>query len=164
MRYGNLPSLALALAVVGASSAAASPAWAADKARITGLSDVTFGVIAGTGDQSVSQSLCAFSDSSSNGYSVIATGNGSGGSFELSSGSAQLPYEVLWADSAGQTGGSALVAGVVTSGFTSGASHQFCNSGPSASASLTIVIRGATLSSARAGAYLGTLQITIAPE
>src|SRR5687767_10933143 len=153
----------VACATVVAALAAVPCARAADKARITGLGDVNFGLIAGTVDRSISQSVCAYSDSSTNGYSVLATGSGSGGAFELS-GTSPLPYEVLWADSPGQTGGSALTAGSASSGFTSTASHQFCNSGPSASASLTIVIRGATLGSARAGAYSGTLQIMIAPE
>lgn len=148
---------------IAAAMLAAAPAQAADKARITGLSDVSFGLIAGTGDQSLSQSVCAYSNSSTNGYSVVATGSGSGGAFELS-GSAPLPYDVLWADSAGQTGGSALTAGTASPGFTSSASHQVCTSGPPASASLTIVIRAATLGSAPAGSYSGTLQLTIAPE
>ena len=49
-------------------------------------------------------------------------------------------------------------------GLQSTASQQTCNSGPSTSASLTVVIRSATLTSAMAGSYIGTLQITIAPE
>ena len=148
---------------IAAAMLAAAPAQAADKARITGLSDVNFGLIAFTGDQSLSQSVCAYSDSSTKGYSVVATGSGSGGAFELS-GAVPLPYDVLWADSAGQTGGSALIAGTASSGFTSTASQQFCNSGPPASASLTIVIRAATLGSTGAGSYSGTLQLMIAPE
>jgi hypothetical protein len=152
-----------ACAAAAAALAAAPSAHAADKVRITGLSDVAFGLIAGTGDRSISQSVCAFSDSSTRRYSVVATGSGSGGAFELS-GAAPLPYEVLWADSPGQTGGSSLIAGTAVSGFTSTASHQFCNSGPPASASLTIVIRAAELASARSGAYSGTLQLMIAPE
>src|SRR5687767_1769674 len=95
-----------ACAAALAALAAAPAAQAADKVRITGLSDVSFGLIAGAVDQSRSQSICAYSDSSSSSYSVVATGSGSGGAFELSSGSVQLPYEVLWAGSAGQTGGS----------------------------------------------------------
>ena len=153
----------IACAATAAMLAAAAPARAADRARITGLSDVNFGLIVGTGDQSLSQSVCAYTDSSGSRYSVVATGSGSGGAFTLS-GAAPLAYEVLWADSAGQTGGSSLIAGAVSSGHTSTATHQFCNSGPPATASLTVVIRAASLGSARAGAYTGTLQIMLAPE
>ena len=146
-----------------AAALAAAPARAADKVRITGLSDINFGLITGTGDQSRSESLCAYSDNATGGYSVVATGSGSGGAFQLS-GVAPLTYEVLWADSAGQTSGSSLISGTASGGHTSVATHQFCNSGPPASASLTIVIRAATLGSARAGAYTGTLTLLLSPQ
>jgi hypothetical protein len=149
---------------LGCAAIPSAPARAADKARLTDLQDVAFGTIAGTADQSASQSVCAYSSSSAGGYSVTATGDGSGGAFTLSSGAAQLPYEVLWAGSANQTTGLTLVAGATMPGFISGASQQTCNSGPAASASLTVVIRSSALVSATAGSYSGSLQITIAPE
>lgn len=161
MEFRGAPCWALALVLIGTGLADA-PAAAVDRARISGLGDVAFGVINATTDQSTSQSVCAFS--TVGGYSVVATGSGSGGAFTLTSGSATLPYDVLWSASAGQTGGTTLVAGTAVSGLTSLATHQTCNSGPSASASLTIRIRSADLISARAGSYSGTLQITIAPE
>lgn len=149
----------------GLGSGFATPASAAnDKARLTGLSDVAFGLIAGTADQSASQSVCAYSSSATSGYSVTAIGSGTSGSFTLSSVTDQLPYEVLWAPSPNQTGGRSLTAGTTTSGFTSVASQQTCNSGSNTSASLTVIIRSATLTAAMAGDYSGTLQITIAPE
>lgn len=164
MRWGIFLTAACA-AGAALSGVIATPAHAAsDKARLTGLSDAAFGLIGGTSDQSVSQSICVYSSTVTGGYSVTATGSGAGGVFELSSGGAQLSYEVLWADSANQTGGTALTAAAPMSGFTSAASQQTCNSGPIASASLTVVIRSATLTSAMAGSYSGTLQITIAPE
>jgi len=162
MRSGSFLILTLVVGALGA-GAIAPPARAAN-ARITGLRDVSFGLIAGTADQTASQNVCAFSSSNTNGYSVSALGSAGGGAFELSSGSAQLPYEVLWADSANQSGGTSLVAGTTTGGFISVATRQTCNRGPRSSASLTVVIRSATLSTARAGTYTGTLQITIAPE
>nr|WP_166180573.1 hypothetical protein [Altererythrobacter segetis] len=149
-------------AVAGTSS---SPAHAAsNKARLTGLSDVAFGLIASNVDQSASQSVCAYSSSNTNGYSVTAIGSGGGGAFELLAGATPLPYDVLWSDAGNQTSGVALAPGTTRSGFTSTASQQTCNSGPSSSASLTVIIRSATLMSARAGTYSGMLQITIAPE
>lgn len=163
MRYGRLLNCVWPIALMGA-CLDACPVQAADKARITGLTDINFGTIAGTGDQSVSQSLCAFANSNLGGYSVVALGSGGGGAFELSSASAALSYEVLWADAAGQTGGSQLVPGVASTGFVSDARHQACNTGPSASASLTIVIRGVELDAASSGSYTGTLLLTIAPE
>jgi hypothetical protein len=153
--------------IVGATATgiSSSPARAAsDKARLTGLSDVAFGLIVGTADQSASQSVCAFSSSNTNGYSVTATGSGTAGAFQLLAGATPLQYDVLWSDASNQASGVALAAGTTRSGFTSNASQQTCNSGPSSSASLTVIIRSATLMSARAGSYSGMLQITIAPE
>jgi hypothetical protein len=163
MRYGSSLIVTLLVGVVCAGGVAA-PARAADKARITGLSDVSFGLITSLADHSIGQSVCAYSSSNTNGYSVTATGSGSGESFALLSGADQLAYDVLWADDANQSGGIALVAGTTTGGFTSVAKQQFCNSGPSTSATLTVVIRSTELSAAMAGSYSGTLQITIAPE
>jgi hypothetical protein len=153
---------ALALAAGGAAWSASASA-ASDKGRLTGLTDVAFGLIANASDQSISRDVCAFSSSNTSGYSVTASGDGAGGAFTLG-GPAPLPYEVRWSGSANQTNGTALTAGAVTSGFASSASQQTCNSGPAASASLTVIIRAAVLGSALAGSYSGTLQVTIAPE
>jgi hypothetical protein len=142
----------------------AGPASAANKARLTGLSDVSFGVVPSFADQTASQSVCAYTSSATQRYSVSAVGDGSGGAFQLSSGSAQLPYEVLWADASNQTSGTSLDAGTATGGFTSTTNQQTCNSGPPSTASLTIIIRSAALNAAQAGDYSGTLQVTIAPE
>jgi len=155
-----------AVLFAGGLAASAWPAdsHAADKVRLTDLSDVSFGLITGSADQSVSQSVCAYSASSTGGYSVTAVGSGAGGSFQLTGGPAPLPFDVLWASTPNQTGGTALVANSPTSGFVSAASQQTCNSGPSSSASLTIVVRAAALNSARAGTYAGTLDLIISPE
>ena len=162
MRYGA-PLLASAV-VVALTLVPYGAARAAEKARITGLADANFGLIVGTIDRSIAQSLCVYSSSNTGAYAVTASGTGAGGSFALSTGSAQLPYDVLWADAANQTSGTVLSSGTPTGGFTSNATQHFCNSGPSSSATMTIVIRSAALANAQAGSYSGMLQITIAPE
>jgi hypothetical protein len=164
MRAGSFLAAALIMGAISAGMCPSGAHAASHKVRDTGLSDVSFGLIAGTADRSISQSICAYSTSSTAGYSVTATGSGPAGGFSLAGGPAPLPYEVLWAGAANQTGGTTLIAGTGTSGFTSAASQQTCNSGTNSSASLTIIIRSTTLSSAAAGTYAGTLQITIAPE
>jgi hypothetical protein len=143
-----------------------SPALAApgDKARITGLADVAFGTVDPSFDQTSSQNVCAFSSSSTSGYSVTASGNGSGGAFTLASGANALDYEVRWAGAINQANGTALTANSIASGFISAATQQTCNSGPAASATLTVIVRAAALGAAGAGSYSGTLSITIAPE
>jgi hypothetical protein len=164
MKSGNFLIVALLMGAIGAGLASTPARAAPTKARISGLGEVAFGLIAGTSDQSASQNLCAFSANDTNLYSVTATGSGTGGTFALSSGAGQLPYDVLWAAAPDQTGGTQLVAGTAAPGFLSNATQQTCNSGPAASASLTVVIRSATLMAAAAGDYSGTLQVTIAPE
>jgi len=162
----SLTKCRAALALAFVLTALPRHAWAApgDKARITGLADVAFGTLNTASDQSISENVCAFSNSATGGYSVTATGSGGSGAFTLASGGSQLPYEVSWAGSANQSNGTALTSGTLISGFTSAATQQSCNSGPAASASLTVIIRAASLGSAMAGPYSGTLQITIAPE
>jgi hypothetical protein len=111
-----------------------------------------------------SQNLCIYSSGSGNSYSVSASGSGSGSAFELSDGSFSLPYDVEWSDSSGQSTGVSLAPNVALTGQTSSATNQFCSAGPVASASLTIVLRAADLSRARAGTYSGSLNILIAAE
>lgn len=163
MRYGASSILAALLAALAAVLPPAT-ARAADKARVTGFTDVDFGLVANLGDQSVSQNLCAYTSSNLEVYSVTATGDGPNGSFALSSGASQLAYDVLWADAANMSNGTALASGVPSSGFISTVKQHSCNSGPPSSASLTIVLRDSALRNARAGSYTGAVQVTIAPE
>lgn len=136
-----------------------------NKSRITGLSDVNLGEISNAGaDRRVSQSICAFSQSDFNSYSVVAFGSGTAGRFTLSSGVSELAYEVEWSSSSNQQTGVALHPGVVVSGLPTLATQQACRSGPSSSASLIILVRASEANSARAGAYSGGLSITLSPD
>jgi hypothetical protein len=162
MRYGGILSAVLAALLAGG---IASPVSAAsDRARLTGLSDVSFGTINAFTDQVISQSICAYSSSRTDQYAVTAMGDATGGSFSLASGSSQLPYEVLWTDTPNQVVGTALVPNSAVGGFTSTGNQQTCNSGPSTTASLIIIIRSTALNAARAGDYTGSLTITISPQ
>lgn len=141
---------------------AAAPAHA-QKVRLTDVSNVNFGTLANLeADHAQSQSVCAFSSSAR--YSVRATGSGTGGAFSISSGSRTLDYEVQWSSSPGQASGAALSSGVTRGGFTSGAKNHQCKGGPSAAATLIVILRGASVSRATAGSYSGTLTIILAPQ
>jgi hypothetical protein len=141
-----------------------SPALA-QKVRITNLSDVDFGLISNLQAESRrSQNICLYSNSVGGGYSVTASGSGPGASFALANGSNALTYDVEWSPQSGQTTGTPLSANVPLNGQASAATHQFCNSGPAASASLTILLRPAALSQAREGPYSGSLTLLIAAE
>lgn len=138
---------------------------AAQQARITNLSDVTFGTLSNLAvDTSKSQSVCAYSTGTLKRYHVTATGSGTGGAFTLASSGATLPYEVQWNQSPEQTSGTSLTAGVALTAQTSTATQQTCNSGPATTASLIVLLRAATLTAATAGVYSGTLTIILAPN
>ena len=138
---------------------------AADKVRITKISDVNFGLISNLqSDARQSQNICLFSNSIAGAYSISAAGSGAGSSFELSSGSASLAYEVEWSGQSGQTSGTPLAPNVALTGQTSSATQQSCNSGPATSASLSIILRSSQLSRAREGNYSGSLTLVVAAQ
>ena len=137
----------------------------AQRVRITNLSDVDFGLISNLqADALRSQNVCLYSNSAGELYSVTASGSGTGSSFTLSNGTAALPYEVRWNSQSGQSTGTSLAPNVAVTGQSSAATHQFCNSGPAASASLVVVLRSSELSQAREGSYSGSLTLLIAAE
>lgn len=143
-----------------------APAFADDKVRITGLSDVSFGTITGFAMDSVrSQSICVYSKSPpADNYRVTASGSGSGGAFDLSSGSNTLPYEVQWSDTSGQTSGSQLAPNQALTAQHSTAQKDDCTNGPATTASLIIILRSGAVAGAIAGSYTGSLTLVIAPE
>lgn len=162
MAYAKIPRIAAcfgtALALFGAVPGHAQ------RARITGLSDVNFATINNfITDQTRAQDVCANTNSPSRRYSVLAQGSGSGFAFTLKSGSATLAYEVQWTDRAGQTTGTNLTANIVSSGFTGINSNLNCRGGNFPDASLITILRSSSLNSARAGTYTGTLTLILAP-
>jgi len=160
VRHPMVRLLALSFLALGAPATAAS-----NKVRITSLSDLNFGALANLAADAVqSESLCLFADTNTNGYNITATGTGPGGAFQLSSGASAMAYEVQWSSSAGQNSGSALAPNVPLSGQVSTATQQACSNGPASSASLIVVLRAATLSSASAGTYSGVLTLLVGPE
>ncbi|HJR82855.1 MAG TPA: hypothetical protein VJ775_02905 [Sphingomicrobium sp.] len=160
-RLAAAAALAFASGLLDSSPAAA----ASNKVRITSLSDVAFGTIANLGVDAVrSQSVCLYADTSTNGYTITATGTGPAGTFQLTSGLAAMTYEVEWSSSAGQSTGLQLTPNVPLTGQVSPATHQTCNNGPATSASLILMLRSSALSSAQAGTYNGTLTLIVGPE
>ena len=145
---------------------ASYPAVAQDRfVRVTGLSDVNFGLITNFGvDARRSQSLCLFSGRPGLGYNVRAFGSGLGGVFTLASGSDKLKYDVQWNMNAGQTSGTQLTPNATLTGLISNAAQQTCSNGPPTSASLILIIRATELTGAAGGNFSGTLNLVIGPE
>jgi hypothetical protein len=136
------------------------------RVRVSGLSDVTFSNADPSANATNAQNLCVWSNTSTRGYSITATGSGAGGAFTLANGALPtVPYAVQWASTSGQTSGTSLVAATALTGRTSTATSSDCSAGPSASASLIVSLTSATLQSMTAGiTYNGTLTLVVAPE
>jgi hypothetical protein len=159
--YGRRLAKVICASYVVLVAVSSSPASA--KVRVSGLSDVTFGSVSNLEADAVqSQSVCLFAHS--NRYSIRADGSGSNGAFVLSSGAANLAYEVRWNSQAGQANGTALSPGAVLGGLTTSAQNQNCASGPPTTASLILILPATALSTATEGAYSGTLTLIVAEE
>lgn len=141
-----------------------APAAAADKVRLTGLSDLAFGPIADlTTDAVLSENVCIYSSSATSGYHVTASGP-AGGAFTLTSPSGTLAFDVAWSSASGQSSGALLTPNVPLTGQITTAKQQTCNSGPATTASLIVILRAAALSSAKAGNYTGILTLVVGAE
>lgn len=136
------------------------------RVRISGLTDVTFSNVDPSIAATDAQSICVWSNTSTRGYSITATGSGAASAFTLSSGALPVvPYTVEWAPTSGQTSGTSLAAGTALTGQTSTAINSDCSAGPSASASLVVSVSSPTLQSMTGGVtYNGTLTLVVAPE
>jgi hypothetical protein len=136
------------------------------RVRISGLSDVNFTSVDPTVNASNAQNVCVWSNTSTRGYTITATGSGAANAFTLANGANPVvPYTVQWAGSSGQTSGTALASGTALTGQTSTATNQDCSAGPVSSASLIVGMGSSTLQGMVAGVtYTGTLTLVVAPE
>ena len=136
-----------------------------NRARISGLTDVSFLNQDPATAASAAQNVCVWSNTATKAYTVTASGNGTANAFTLSNGSSTVPYSVAWASSINQTSGTALATGTASASLISTATNQTCASGPVASASLIVGISTTDLGTMSAGSnYLGTLTLLITPQ
>lgn len=136
-----------------------------NKVQISGLTDVSFANQDPATAASSAQNVCVYSNTSTKGYNVKATGSGAASAFTLANGALTVPYTVEWAGSSGQTSGTALVTNTALTGLTSTATNVTCSSGASSSASLIVKISTANLQTMQAATnYTGTLTLVVAPE
>jgi hypothetical protein len=109
--------------------------------------------------------VCVYSNTSTKGYNVTATGSGSASAFTLSNGAATVPYSVEWAGSSGQSSGTGLTSGTALTGLSSTATNPTCSAGPTSTASLVVKITSTNLQGMQAATtYTGTLTLVVAPE
>jgi len=135
------------------------------RVELTGLTDVSFANQDPSTPASNAQNVCVWSNTSTRGYNVTASGSGAASAFTLANGALSVPYTVEWAASTGQSSGTALASGSALTGLQSTATNATCSSGPSSTASLVVKISSADLQSMEAAAtYTGTLTLVVAPE
>jgi hypothetical protein len=136
-----------------------------NRVQISNLTDVSFANQDPSTAASNAQNVCVWSNSSTKGYNITATGSGTANAFTLSNGAAAVPYSVEWAGSSGQSSGTALTAASALTGLTSTATNPTCSTGPASSASLVVKISSASLQGMQAATtYTGTLTLVVAPE
>lgn len=135
-----------------------------NRARITGLTDVTFTNQDPNTAASSAQNVCLWSNTATKGYTITATGSGTASAFTLANGTLTVPYSVQWSASSGQTSGTALTAATASAGLVSTATQQTCSSGPTSSASLIAGISTTDLGGMQAATtYTGTLTLVVTP-
>ena len=165
--FGSSQAFAASQGTLGATSTGSVTITASvpNRARITGLTDVTFANQDPATLASDAQDVCVWSNTATKEYTVTATGSGAASAFTLTNGSTTVPYTVEWASSTGQTTGSSLTTGTASAALTSTATHQTCTSGPAASASLIVEIATADLGTMSDGSnYPGTLTLLVTPQ
>lgn len=135
------------------------------RVQLTGLTDVSFANQDPATPASNAQNVCVWSNTSTKGYNVTATGSGAANAFTLANGASTVPYSVEWAASSGQTSGTALTAGSAFTGLTSTATSATCSSGATSTASLIVKMATTDLQGMQAAmAYTGNLTLVVAPE
>lgn len=131
------------------------------RARITGLTDVSFLLQDPNTAASSAQNVCVWSNTSSKGYTLTASG---GTGFTLTNGALSVPYSVQWSATSGQTTGTALTSGTATGTLTSTATQQSCSTGATSTSSLIVSMSTTDLGTMQATtSYTGTLTLVVAP-
>lgn len=154
---GSLGSTSTGSVAIGAS--------VPNRVQLSGLTDVTFTNQDPATAALNAQNVCVWSNTSTKGYNVTASGSGTGSAFTLASGALAVPYSVEWASSSGQSSGTALTTGSSLTGLVSTATSANCSAGASSSASLIVKISSPSLQSMQAATtYTGTLTLVVAPE
>ena len=136
-----------------------------NRVQISGLTDVAFINQDPSVAASNAQNVCVWSNTSTRGYNVTASGSGTAGAFTLANASLTVPYSVEWAGSSGASSGTALASGTALTGLTSTATNATCSAGAASTASLIVKIASSNLQSMQAStSYTGTLTLVVAPE
>lgn len=136
-----------------------------NRVQLSGLTDVSFTNQDPATPALSAQNVCVWSNTSTKGYNVTASGSGTASAFTLANGALTVPYTVEWSQTSGQSSGTGLATGTALTGQKSTATNALCAAGPSSSASLIVKMSTASLQTMQAATtYTGTLTLVVAPE
>src|SRR5687768_18460721 len=121
------------------------------RASISGLSDVVFDGPRGSTSARASQDLCVWSNSSARSYTVVATGSGSAGAFELSNGVRTVGYTVEWSSRAAPGSGDRVSSDAAMANLAAVATEADCKAG-GATGNLIVALDRAQLEAVEPGA------------
>ncbi len=133
-----------------------------DEVRISNLTDITLGTFVGA-DLSGTSAACVFRSGTGN-YEITASGNGGATSdqFVLNDGGANdVSYSVTYDDGSGAT---PLTSGTALTSQTGGDPASDTCAGTGDNGSIAVSVLAADMAPLPAGAYNGTLTLTVAPE
>lgn len=132
-----------------------------DEVRISNLADITLGTFLGA-DLAGTSPACVFRSGTGN-YEITASGDGgaTGDQFALADGANSVDYTVTYDDG---TGPAALTSGTVLTGQTGGDPASDTCAGTGDNGTIAVNVLAADMSGLPAGAYTGTLTLTVAPE
>jgi hypothetical protein len=136
-----------------------------NRAQLTNLADVNFTLVDPLVNASNAQNVCVWSNTTTKGYTIRATGDGASQAFTLASGALTVPYTVEWAATSGQTSGTSLVTNVASATLTTTAVSPTCSSAPLTTSSLIVRISSTNLLTMSAGtSYTGVLTLLVTPQ
>ena len=137
-------------------------AQVAQLVQLSNLDDIDFGSFDGN-EATDTDDVCVWTNTG--GYAVKASSANGSGSFLMSDGaSANLTYEVSWADSPGAATGTDLSENAQATGFGGTFSGPTCGGGGSNATLILTLLGSAANATAPAGAYSDTLTIEVAPQ
>ena len=127
--------------------------------QVSDLDDIPLGLYGGSGDMSGTDSVCVYRNDAAAAYEIQAFGQGAASAFVLEQATDSVPFEVEYDDGSGFASLSA--AGAPVSAGNADTVSTAC--GGVGNATVRVTVRGADLANADAGAYSGTLTLSVAP-
>jgi hypothetical protein len=129
---------------------------------ITSMRNANFGTWDGVGNETKTDGVCVYQSGGNENYLVTATGDGSGGAFNVSDSSSgsTIPYQVKWRNSSNVW--TWLTSGIPLATSSANTTAEDC--GGAKNAKIRVKFTSSNLENAAPGDYSGDITITIEPN